>query len=167
MIFVLKKIPGVYTSRSVVISARREVICEVQQMRCSSGDTIFYALHPTFSYEPLALISNRDLCEVDVHQLASTRLTIPSTGSAEATGQITGIPGVTTRVAIFLYLEIYVNSTWSVVASENQTYDSYLGSLQADFPVSSGYSYRIRASYYAFCDSASENLVRYSNIVYH
>lgn len=97
----------------------------------------------------------------------STRLTIPSTGSAEATGQITGIPGVTTRVAIFLYLEIYVNSTWSVVASENQTYDSYLGSLQADFPVSSGYSYRIRASYYAFCDSASENLVRYSNIVYH
>ena len=97
----------------------------------------------------------------------TTTLTISPFGSAELTGQITGISGVTTRVAIYLYLEIYANNTWYVVASESQTFNSYLGSLPVDFPVSSGYSYRVRASYYAFCGSASENLVRYSNIVYY
>jgi len=96
-----------------------------------------------------------------------TDISISSSGSAGLIGQITGISGVTTRVAIYLYLEIYANNTWSVVASESQTFNSYLGSLLPNIPVSSGYSYRVRASYYAFCGSASENLVRYSNIVYY
>ncbi len=97
----------------------------------------------------------------------STDLLIPPSGSAEIIGRITGIPGITTRVSIYLYFEINVNGVWTILDSEYQSFNSYLGSLQENFPVSSGYSYRVRASYYAFCGSASENLVRYSNIVYY
>ena len=97
----------------------------------------------------------------------STRLAISAYGSAELAGQITGIPGVTTRVAIYLYLEIYTNGTWSIIFSKYQSYNSYLGSLQMTIPVSSGHSYRVRASYYAFCDSTFENLIRFSSIVNH
>lgn len=55
-----------------------------------------------------------------------TDISISSSGSAGLIGQITGISGVTTRVAIYLYLEIYANNTWSVVASESQTFSSIL-----------------------------------------
>lgn len=95
-----------------------------------------------------------------------TDLAITS-GEAEAFGQIVGIPGVTTEVWIYLYLEVYVNGSWTTETSWYQTYGYYRGTLQGLTDVASGYYYRVRASYYAFSGSNYENLVRYSDTVYY
>ena len=95
-----------------------------------------------------------------------TGLAITS-GDAKASGEIIGIPGVTTEVWIYLYLEVYVNGSWTTETSWYQTYGSYYGTLQCTTDVASGYWYRIRASYYAFSGSNYENLIRYSDMVYY
>ena len=97
----------------------------------------------------------------------STNLAISSAGEAVVTGEILGNAGLTTEVWIYLYLEVYVNGSWTNETSWYQTYDSSYGTLQDTTDVASGYYYRVRASYYAFSGSDYENLVRYSNTVYH
>jgi len=148
------------------------VKCEHKRILC----LLVISFHVCFTFQPCASASDvpfasyinpEPILRAMYTSWTYTDISISSSGSAGLIGQITGISGVTTRVAIYLYLEIYANNTWSVVASESQTFSSYLGSLLPIIPVSSGYSYRVRASYYAFSGSASENLVRYSNIVYY
>ena len=96
-----------------------------------------------------------------------TNLSISSAGEATATAQLIGIPGVTTQVSIFMYLERYSNGSWTSVNSWYQSYDSYIGTLQKSAFVSSGYWYRVKASYYAYSGDDSEHIVQYSGSVYH
>ena len=101
-----------------------------------------------------------------VNQTA-TNLSISTSGEATATGQLIGYSGVTTEVWIFLYLERYSSGSWATVNSWYQSFDSYRGTLQSSTYVSSGYWYRVRASYYAYSGDDSEHIVQYSGSVYH
>lgn len=95
-----------------------------------------------------------------------TNLSISSAGQAAATAQLIGIPGVTTEVWIFMYLERYSNGTWSSVDSWYQSFNSYCGTLQESTYVTSGYWYRVKASYYAYCGDVYEHVIQYSSSVY-
>ena len=95
----------------------------------------------------------------------STGLSISSAGEATATAQLTGYPGITTEVWIFMYLEQYSGGAWTTINSWNQLYSGYTGTLQRTAYVSSGYWYRVKASYYAYSGDDSENIVQFSNTV--
>jgi len=99
-----------------------------------------------------------------------TRLSISSSGTATCTGSVTGYPGTTTKVEIYLYLQQYKNGAWSTVSGGSwyQLFNSYKGTLQkTKSGLASGYQYRLKASYYAWSGSNSENVVAYSSTVSH
>jgi len=96
-----------------------------------------------------------------------TNLSISSAGEATATAQLIGYPGVTTEVWIFMYLERYSGGFWTTVDSWYQGYYAYSGTLQETIYVPSGYSYRVKASYYAYCGDDYEHIIQYSNSIYH
>lgn len=94
-----------------------------------------------------------------------TDLSISTSGSATGTAKLTGYQGTTTKVITYLYLEQYANGSWSTIQSWSQTDDSYRATLQGTYNVSKGYKYRVKASYYAYSGSSSENIVAYSGEV--
>lgn len=96
----------------------------------------------------------------------STSLSISSSGEATATAHLTGYPGTTTEVWIFMYLERYSGGAWTTVNSWYQSYYTYTGTLQQSAFAASGYWYRVKASYYAYCGDDYENIIQYSNSVY-
>lgn len=96
-----------------------------------------------------------------------TKLTISSSGEAVSIGQIIGNTGITDTVWIYLYLEKFENYSWTTVSSCNKSFTYYRGELRKTDVVSSGYYYRVRASYYAFSGLYCENIVKYSNSVYY
>lgn len=96
-----------------------------------------------------------------------TNLSISSSGQATSTAQLVGVPGVTTRVGIFIYLERYSNGAWTSVNSRYQSYLSSNGTLQRQTNVPSGYLYRVKASYYVYCGSNYEHITQYSNSIYY
>ena len=98
----------------------------------------------------------------------NTNLSISSSGTAICTGKITGYSGTTTKVEIYLYLQQYKNGAWSTVSGGSwyQLFNSYKGTLQkTKSGLAKGYQYRVRASYYAWSGSNSENIVDYSGTV--
>lgn len=96
-----------------------------------------------------------------------TNLSISSSGQATLTSQLIGVPGVTSQVWIFMYLERYSNGAWTSVNSWHQSYQSISGTLQRQINVTSGYWYRAKASYYAYSGSEYEHIIQYSNLVYY
>lgn len=98
---------------------------------------------------------------------AITNLSISSSGQATSTAQLVGVPGVTTRVGIFIYLERYSNGAWTSVNSWYQSYLSSNGTLQRQTNVPSGYLYRVKTSYYVYCGSNYEHITQYSNSIYY
>ncbi|MDD3924923.1 MAG: hypothetical protein PHP11_07500 [Erysipelotrichaceae bacterium] len=95
-----------------------------------------------------------------------TNLSISSSGQATLTAQLIAVPGVTTQVWIFMYLERYSNGAWTSVNSWHQSYQSISGTLQRQTNVTSGYWYRVKASCFAYSGSESEHIIQYSNLVY-
>jgi len=98
----------------------------------------------------------------------NTNLSISSSGTATCTGKITGYSGTTTKVEIYLYLQQYKNGAWSTVSGGSwyQLFNSHKGTLQkTKSGLASGYQYRLKASYYAWSGSNSENVVAYSSTV--
>lgn len=96
-----------------------------------------------------------------------TQLSISASGIAEATGILTGYAGTTTEVWIFLYLERYSNGSWTSVNSWYQSFATYRGTLVTNSSVSNGYTYRVKASYYAYSGSEYEHIVQYSSPIYY
>lgn len=101
----------------------------------------------------------------DYTNYTNTTLTISGSGTATATGVITGYQNITTSVSIYLYLQQYKNDAWTTIDSWYETFDSYKGTLEETTSVSPCYSYRVKASYYAYCGSDYENIINYSQTV--
>lgn len=92
-----------------------------------------------------------------------TTLSISSSGTATATGNITGYQGTTTKVQIILYLQQYKDGKWQDVTSWTQTFNNYKGTLEDTYStVQKGYKYRVKSSYYAYCGNDYENVIDYS-----
>ena len=99
----------------------------------------------------------------------STLMSISSTGKATCVGSITGYQNLATSIDIFLYLERYINGTWTTYpgGSWYQYFPSHKGTLSATIYVTKGYNYRLRASYYANSGSNWENIPGLSPTVYY
>jgi hypothetical protein len=96
----------------------------------------------------------------------TTTLVINSSGTATATGSITGYPGITDQVWIYLYLEMNVNGTWQTYRSWSNTYSGYYGLLVGTVSVPSGFYYRVKGSYYGWSGDEYDHVIGYSGIVY-
>jgi len=92
----------------------------------------------------------------------STSISITSSGVVTGNASIIGYQGITTSVDIFLYIQQYKNGAWTTIGSWYKYTAAYYGGLQGQMSVPKGYSYRIKASYYANCGSSWENIISYS-----
>ena len=111
-----------------------------------------YAESPMDNLMPLA----------DYHYSTSASLTISANGIATATGEIIGRPGVTTKTTVHLYLQRKENGVWTNVddwLSSNEAADTTLLRSRA---VTRGYTYRAKASCYAYCGNKYERVICYS-----
>ena len=103
----------------------------------------------------------------EYHISSKASLTISSGGLAEVTGKILGVPGITTRTSVILYLEKYKNGAWvedDSWFSEGGTVNTTLSETKY---VEKGYKYRAKAVCYAFSTNDHERVVRYSDEVYY
>ena len=82
---------------------------------------------------------------------------------AEATGKIVGLTGVTTKTTVHLYLQKYEDGEWVDIADWISSNNSVNTTLVKTKSVDKGYTYRAKASCYAYSGSAYENVVRYSS----
>ena len=97
--------------------------------------------------------------------LTQTDLYISSDGLATATGNITGYQNLTTKVSVYLYLQKYDGSDWLNVENWSKTEENYRLTLKGTKYVNKGYTYRVKAYYYAYSGTDYENIIRYSNNV--
>ena len=89
-------------------------------------------------------------------------LSISESGTATATSKITGYPGITTKVSIYMYLEHEVNGEWEPVETWFDSTTSYSLTLEDTTEVESGHTYRIHASFYAYSGTSNEHITTYS-----
>lgn len=146
----------------------------MRQLKVAIGISFIVLLCLFLPLNPL-IYANSQLPSVDVPPSTDwvyinrtmTNLSITTAGYATATAQLVGIPGVTTEVWIFMYLERYSGGSWTSVDSWYQSYPTYSGILQKSTYVASGYLYRVKASYYAYSGDDYEHVVQYSSSVYY
>ncbi len=88
-----------------------------------------------------------------------------ASGKAEVSATLYGRIGVTTKATIHLYLQQYKDGKW-------EDYDDWLKSenatscaLSKTISIPKGYTYRAKASYYAYAGSKSEHVTKYSSEV--
>lgn len=84
-------------------------------------------------------------------------------GQATVSGKLYGLSGVTTKATVHLYLQQYRNGEWI-------NYDDWLESndgpnciVSRTISVPKGYTYRAKASCYAYAGSNSEHVIKYSS----
>lgn len=88
-----------------------------------------------------------------------------ASGKAEVSATLYGRIGVTTKATIHLYLQQYKDGKW-------EDYDDWLKSenatscaLSKTISIPKGYTYRAKASCYAYAGSKSEHVIKYSSEV--
>jgi len=96
-----------------------------------------------------------------------TQISIVPSGMIEVSGVLTGYPGITTEIRIFLYLEKHTNGKWITINSWHDSFYSYRGALINSTALTRGYLYRVKASYYAYRGNNYEHITQYSNSIYY
>lgn len=112
-----------------------------------------YAAMPEINIEPMA----------EYHFSSKASLTISSNGVAESTGKIVGLTGVTTKTTVHLYLQRYEDGEWVNVADWISSNEAVNTTLVKSKAVDKGFTYRAKASCYAYCGSDYEHVIRYSS----
>lgn len=92
------------------------------------------------------------------------RLNITS-GEATVSANVNGKPGVTTKVTIHLYLQQYKDGKWVDYDDWAKTEKGVNCTLSETVSVPKGYTYRAKASCYAYAGSKSEHVTKYSSEV--
>ena len=90
------------------------------------------------------------------------RLDIAS-GEAKLTSIMYGKIGTTTKVTIHLYLQQYKDGKWIDYDDWIKSVNSVKCSLSETVSVPKGYTYRAKASCYAYAGSKSEHVIKYSS----
>lgn len=86
-------------------------------------------------------------------------------GTAVVTGKLYGVSGIMTKATIHLYLQQYKNGTWVDYADWLETSNGTNSIVSKTTSVPKGYTYRAKASCYAYAGSKSEHVTRYSTEV--
>ena len=100
----------------------------------------------------------------DNYVSAYARLNITS-GEATVSANVNGKPGVTTKVTIHLYLQQYKDGKWMDYDDWTKTEKGVNCTLSETVSVPKGYTYRAKASCYAYAGSKSEHVTKYSREV--
>ena len=129
------------------------------------GQIFVLSIIPTHAFAITNLPENGVELQAMYYTNARASLSISSTGLATAVGKIYGISGTTTNTTVHLYLQKYTDGAWETVddwISKGETVNRVLTKTKQ---VTKGYKYRVKASCYAYKDSAYEHVTKYSSSV--
>ena len=85
-----------------------------------------------------------------------------TSGEATVSAKMNGKIGITTKVTIHLYLQQYKDGKWVDHDDWTKTEKGVNCTLSETVSVPKGYTYRAKASCYAYAGSKSEHVIKYS-----
>ena len=85
-----------------------------------------------------------------------------TSGEATVYAKMNGKIGITTKVTIHLYLQQYKDGKWVDYDDWTKTEKGVNCTLSETVSVPKGYTYRAKASCYAYAGSKSEHVIKYS-----
>lgn len=85
-----------------------------------------------------------------------------TSGEATVSAKMNGKIGITTKVTIHLYLQQYKDGKWVDYDDWTKTEKGVNCTLSETVSVPKGYTYRAKASCYAYAGSQSEHVIKYS-----
>ena len=85
-----------------------------------------------------------------------------TSGEATVSAKMNGKIGITTKVTIHLYLQQYKDGKWVDYDDWTKTENGVNCTLSETVSVPKGYTYRAKASCYAYAGSKSEHVTKYS-----
>ena len=85
-----------------------------------------------------------------------------TSGEATVSAKMNGKIGITTKVSIHLYLQQYKDGKWVDYDDWTKTEKGVNCTLSETVSVPKGYTYRAKASCYAYAGSKSEHVIKYS-----
>ena len=88
-----------------------------------------------------------------------------TSGEATVSAKMNGKIGITTKVTIHLYLQQYKDGKWVDYDDWTKTENGVNCTLSETVSVPKGYTYRAKASCYAYAGSKSEHVIKYSSEV--
>lgn len=100
----------------------------------------------------------------DNYNTANAKLSI-SNGTATISGTIIGTRGVTTKATVHLYLQQYRDGEWTNYKDWLESNDGKDCIVSKTISVPKGYTYRAKASCYAYAGSKCEHVTKYSGEV--
>lgn len=87
-----------------------------------------------------------------------------SSGTATFSAYVTDYQSKATKVVMYMYLQQSTSSGgWTNLASYTHTFNTYHGAASHTYSVPSGYTYRLRCSYYVYSGSEYEHIIAYSS----
>ena len=87
-----------------------------------------------------------------------------SGGNGSAVCTVAGYQTFVTKCSITANLQQYKNGTWVTIATWQQSFNSYRGSLTGTKALTKGYDYRVQAIYTATSASMTETFTTYSGV---
>ena len=109
-------------------------------------------------------------CSAFLQAYALTNISVTSTGISISNGNgsavcsVTGFQTFVTKCSIKANLQQYKNGNWVTIATWQQNFNSYRGSLTGTTAITKGYDYRIQAIYTATSASMTETFTTYSGV---
>jgi len=87
-----------------------------------------------------------------------------SGGNGTAICSLSGYQGIVTKCSIKANLQQYKNGSWVTIATWQQSFSTFYGSLTGTKAITKGYDYRTQAIYTATSASGTETLTTYSGV---
>jgi len=110
------------------------------------------------------------LCSSFLQAYAFTNISGTTTGISISGGNggvicsVAGYQTFVTKCSIKANLQQYKNGTWVTIATWQQSFNSYRGSLTGTKAIAKGYNYRTQAIYTATSASMTETFTTYSGV---
>jgi len=87
-----------------------------------------------------------------------------SGGNGSAICSLSGYQGIVTKCSIKANLQQYKSGNWVTIATWQQSFNTFYGSLTGTKAITKGYDYRIQAIYTATAATMTETFTTYSGV---
>ena len=114
---------------------------------------------PQIAFSMVIIRRSKKLLTNDRSVYADLKIT---SGEATVSAKMNGKIGITTKVTIHLYLQQYKDGKWVDYDDWTKTEKGVNCTLSETVSVPKGYTYRAKASCYAYAGSKSEHVIKYS-----